>query len=150
DVARLHKVKALHVVDDIYALAFSPRGDRLLAASNGRSLVLFDLPSRAIVARVDIPYGVAGVGFTDGGKHAYFASASGQVSLYEPETLVSVKTLSLGEDVAGVKLSESGEFLVYCTSEKVERVNRRTGARERFVLGEAPIAMGVSPDGVVV
>ncbi len=147
DAVRRKKVKALDAVENVFALGFSPRGDRLLVAGSDQEMAVLDVTTGKVVARTRIPSGPVGAGFTDDGEKAWFASAAGEVFLHDPETLACVRSYSLGNEVIAVAFAADGDHVVYCTRQKVERVNRLTLHRERFVLGEEPSVMGISPDG---
>ncbi|HZV03428.1 MAG TPA: WD40 repeat domain-containing protein [Planctomycetota bacterium] len=150
NVPHARKIKNLDRLENVYALGFSPRGDRLLVAGYGHGLDLVDVKTGNVAASTSLSGSIAGCGFTDGGAHAWLANTSGEIRFYDPETLRCMRTRKLDQEMTLARLSESGDTLVYCTTQKVERVNLLTDARKSWVPDEAPGALGVSPDGSLI
>ena len=141
DVASGAQVRTIEVGADPFVLGIEPGGQRLWVTDNANEVVVIDLGSETVTARIPVGWAPNGVVFHPTQSIAYVSSAgAGTVSKISTATLAVTKIITLGGALQGLAIAPDGSEL-YVADEaggKVSILDLTTDA----VVGSIPLGAG--------
>lgn len=141
DVASGTQVRTIEIGTDPWAIAIEPGGQRLWVTDNGSEVVVIDLGSETVAARIPVGWAANGIAFHPSQPIAYVSSVgAGTVSKISTTTLAVIKTVTLGGALQGLAVAPDGSEL-YIADEAGAKVSILDLATDA-VIGSIPLGAG--------